>query len=997
MPIYNKGRFKLSEIIQPQFGNNWPTAQVTTTSDVIEAASNLYFTNARVYSNVLALLPTLAGSGITIQANGQISSSGGTVTFGSISQYLTTSNVSEGSNLYYTNTRVLSALTGNVTVGNLTATSIVINTSVANSYTTAGNVNAGNVIATTHQGNIWLGIYTANVSESASNLYYTNTRVYSNVIALLPTLAGSGIQIQANGQISASTATVSLAGLTTSNLAEGTNLYYTNSRTISAFTAGAGIAITSTGTISTKGADTGSGMFNSGLNLSNALVLSNTYANLVTFSSSDGASFILYSLHLSNFSSNTAYVNARMISGSNTLLFANLLEIPGSSVTEFLLKPQVYKANDTIQMQSLDNTLQPANNLITALASFQGSTDAAFDRGFLSLANNTASNLFISTSKKSIIESLKVVNTNYAAAPVSVYITDASLNLYAYLAANVQIPGYSSLELCELPKALPENYIIRAQQNGTGTINLFSTSKYTTQYIITPTSTSFAESGSVTFNITTLNLANGTTLYYTLRGISGNVNQNDFITANTGSFTISNDVGAVTLQANADLTTYAEGNETFVFELRKISTSGAVVASSDTITLQDTSNVVTFTASIAATSGANILAANSNLTTTISSVNLGATETLYYTTTGNAISSDFIQGNVGGFVLSNGAANLVLTANNVSNIKVFALQVRQGSNTGTVLYTSSNITLYPTNQLYTSASGGANTLTISDGGVNYKVHVFTTSANLNITSVGQVFNTIEYIAVAGGGGGGGQPGSYPNGDGGAGGGAGGVIFGNVAATIGNVTMSVGGGGGNAPATPGSNTGVFSNLYMQAMGGGSGGRGTFQSYSTGPFPGSPGGSGGGDGGNYNFGFGAGLSFPGQGQPGGAFVGPNLSSVIPGGNFGGGGGFSERGANAINSPGGVSAPGKGGNGYNISWMTPSYGSLGPVATSGTWFAGGGSGGGSNSARGGLGGGGGNLDAGGLAGNINSGGGGAGNQGPGYYGYGGGSGIIIIRYRT
>ena len=64
MPIYNKGRFKLSEIIQPQFGNNWPTAQVTTTSDVIEVSSNLYFTNARVYSNVIALLPALAGSGI---------------------------------------------------------------------------------------------------------------------------------------------------------------------------------------------------------------------------------------------------------------------------------------------------------------------------------------------------------------------------------------------------------------------------------------------------------------------------------------------------------------------------------------------------------------------------------------------------------------------------------------------------------------------------------------------------------------------------------------------------------------------------------------------------------------------------------------------------------------------------------------------------------------------------------------------------------------------
>ena len=258
MAIINKGKLKLSEVVLQQSNNNWPTAQVTLTSDIVEAASNLYFTNARVYSNVLALLPALAGSGIAIQANGQISANAATVTFASISQFLTTSNVSEGSNLYYTNARVLSALTGNVTVGNLTATSIVINTSVANSYTTAGNVNAGNVIATTHQGNIWLGIYTANVLESASNLYYTNARVYSNVIALLPTLAGSGITIQANGRISATTTgTVSLDGLTTSNLAEGSNLYYTNARARTAYTAGQNITIDSgTGVITSTASST---------------------------------------------------------------------------------------------------------------------------------------------------------------------------------------------------------------------------------------------------------------------------------------------------------------------------------------------------------------------------------------------------------------------------------------------------------------------------------------------------------------------------------------------------------------------------------------------------------------------------------------------------------------------------------------------------------------------------------------------------------------------
>jgi hypothetical protein len=223
-----------------------------------------------ISANVLTLLPSLAGSGILIQANGQINSNV-TLTLASLSPFLTTSNVSEGSNLYYTNARVNSfiqgnlatkanvtdlttanvseltnlyytnarvyanitaALAGNVTVGNL-----IVNAFTANSYTTTGNINAGNVIAnsavfgsgtggsvtganlisaTNIQGNIWIGLYTANVIESSSKLYYTNIRVNSNVIAFLPSLAGSGIQIQANGQISTSVDTLSpflLAGM----------------------------------------------------------------------------------------------------------------------------------------------------------------------------------------------------------------------------------------------------------------------------------------------------------------------------------------------------------------------------------------------------------------------------------------------------------------------------------------------------------------------------------------------------------------------------------------------------------------------------------------------------------------------------------------------------------------------------------------------------------------------------------------------------------------
>lgn len=323
-----------------------------------------------ISGNIIALMPTLAGSGILIQANGQINSNvtltldtlrpflttsnvaegsnlyyTNTRVVSAVLPYLTTSNVAEGSNLYYTNARVISAISGNVTVSALNVTNTTASTSkttgaltvagglgvagtiygnrqditgaFGNIYLTeytglyvqkdtgtgmiqlstdrfangigwqvfsatdpamyssgniyfrvgatlrdqdtisggstpvviapsgifstgvvsaTGNVNAGNVIATAHQGTIWSGIYTANVIESSSNLYYTNTRVNSNVIAFLPSLAGQYINIPANGQINAnlttdSTIVIAANGQIRSNSSGGGGVTLVNNNT----------------------------------------------------------------------------------------------------------------------------------------------------------------------------------------------------------------------------------------------------------------------------------------------------------------------------------------------------------------------------------------------------------------------------------------------------------------------------------------------------------------------------------------------------------------------------------------------------------------------------------------------------------------------------------------------------------------------------------------------------------------------------------------------
>ena len=125
-------------------------------------------------------------------------------------------------------------------------------------------------------------------------------------------------------------------------------------------------------------------------------------------------------------------------------------------------------------------------------------------------------------------------------------------------------------------------------------VSVFTTSKYTTFYQISPSSSFVTEGGDVVFNIETLNLGAGTVLYYTTEVITGNIDQSDFDTPISGEVIINNDSAALTVTANADFNTAFEGEEIFRIQLRRGSTSGTVLATSANVAIVDTSNAITF-------------------------------------------------------------------------------------------------------------------------------------------------------------------------------------------------------------------------------------------------------------------------------------------------------------------------------------------------------------------------------------------------------------------
>jgi len=286
-----------------------------------------------------------------------------------------------------------------------------------------------------------------------------------------------------------------------------------------------------------------------------------------------------------------------------------------------------------------------------------------------------------------------------------------------------------------------------------------------------------------------------------------------------------------------------------------------------------------------------------------------------------------------------------------------------------------------------SVSGACNTLAIVD--TDYKVATFTGPGTFTVTNAGTPAgsNSVDYMAVAGGGGGG----KCRSGGGGAGGyrESPGSVSSYTASPLGAspataitvtaqgypIVVGGGGAGGTAPTVPGTN-GVNSSAFGITSAGGGGGNSD-----GGASPDGPGGSGGGGSNNRTAGSGNQPPVsPAQGTNGG----PAISGIAGGG----GGGAGVAGASGP-SP---TIAGTGGAG------TPSA-----ITGSGVTRGGGGGGGsgGGAGAPGGAGGGGngvgnGNPTGNGDNGGTNLGGGGGGTAEPGGNGGTGGSGIVIIRYK-
>jgi hypothetical protein len=232
-------------------------------------------------------------------------------------------------------------------------------------------------------------------------------------------------------------------------------------------------------------------------------------------------------------------------------------------------------------------------------------------------------------------------------------------------------------------------------------------------FTITPSSISINESQSVTFNIQTTKIPNGTELYFTT---IGNVTSNDFTNNSlSGAFAIigiggDNGVGAFTRTTTFDV--LSTQNKNFQVQIRINSITGTIVGISSTVTI----NNVNATFSI--TPSTTTINEGDTVTFNISS-NVPNGTVIYYTTAGDVSASDFTDNLLSGSVtINNQTATITKIATRdrkTEGNQSFALQLRFGSVTGSVLATSSFVTIKDTSR---NVGENANGLTFGPVQVN---------------------------------------------------------------------------------------------------------------------------------------------------------------------------------------------------------------------------------------------------------------------------------------
>jgi hypothetical protein len=541
MPIINKGVFDINSVYLRDVGNDWPTAQVISTTDIVEGI-NPYFSNARA---VTAITPLLTTANVVETDNLYFTDERVITT---ITPVLTTANVVEKDNLYFTIQRVFDtlsyanlALNNLILAGDLEVQGNLVTLNVGTLNIEDKNIVLANGAVTAEQADgagITINGADANITYlTAGDRFFFNKTIETSANLVANGLIIRGIYVADNilvgnvtaaGIISNTLVLDSITaniwnGLYTANVIESeNNLFFSNARARSAFIAGRGIVIQDDGVIkSTIGTET----FNTAINGTYSYTVTSSMDPALTIPSiPTNDRYLIRSMHLTNISDNTAFVSANVLYASgNTAFLGNKIPVPVGGILEFMYKPQILAAGDIINIQGFDNSEVPTSNILSVTFAVEQITNdiTYIGVGSTLAASNTDIELVYAEQSFAIFESIKFVNLKTYSIPIRLMIADANNIVKSYLAYNTQVPPNSSFEILQSPKTLgfQDKLITRYSNASDGdAIAVFPSYRYSAVTNLIFSQSLGIPGANVDINFGT-SLTDGTTLYYTLEDI----------------------------------------------------------------------------------------------------------------------------------------------------------------------------------------------------------------------------------------------------------------------------------------------------------------------------------------------------------------------------------------------------------------------------------------------------------------------------------------------
>ena len=206
------------------------------------------------------------------------------------------------------------------------------------------------------------------------------------------------------------------------------------------------------------------------------------------------------------------------------------------------------------------------------------------------------------------------------------------------------------------------------------------------QYLVSSASTTVTEGNSITFTVTTANVASGSTVYWTNSGTTGTASGSVVVTTTSGIYC------SGTITVNTTATNTFDGTRTVIVNIRGTqSINGQIVATSNTV------NVVDAAASYSLTTSSTSITEGNSITYSLQANNITTPEPpVYWEHIGTATGSHISTTN-GTIYYANGYYNLTINTNSDpvynSPEKNIEIRFRNVNASGTILATSLVTTL----------------------------------------------------------------------------------------------------------------------------------------------------------------------------------------------------------------------------------------------------------------------------------------------------------------